>query len=38
MFFKSKIYKKTTIGLSNYRQSPVIPQLVGKKVYIYNGA
>lgn len=38
MFFKSKIYKKSTLGLSNYRQSSVIPQLIGKKVYIYNGA
>ena len=38
MFFKSKIYKKSTLGLSNYRQSSVVPQLVGKKVYIYNGA
>jgi hypothetical protein len=35
MFFKSKIYKKITIGLSNYRHSSIIPQLIGRKVYVY---
>jgi len=38
MFFKLKIYKKTTIGVSNYRHSSIIPQLIGRKIYIYNGA
>jgi hypothetical protein len=38
MFFKSKIYRKETIGLSMYRNSPIITSLVGRKAYIYNGA
>lgn len=37
-FFTKRMYKKNTLALSIYRNSLISSKLVGKKIFVYNGA